>query len=119
MNFTSILERVAISKDFTTQERDFILKAINAAMPPPGTEYQDPGNYIGRIDQIWAYLSVDDRGEGVCAAPQGDMTVPLIAADKRRLDQMTPVARVLAHKFNKVVRLAKFSKREDVEIYRP
>jgi hypothetical protein len=76
-------------------------------------------NFLGRIDAIWAALSLDEGGEGVCAAPIGGMTLPLIAADKRRLDQIIPIARRIAELFNKPVRLAKFTRREDVEIYQP
>jgi hypothetical protein len=45
--------------------------------------------------------------------------VPLIAADKRRLDSLKPLARKLASIFQKPIRLAKFTTREDVEIYQP
>ena len=43
----------------------------------------------------------------------------MIAADKRRIDILKPMARVVAAKFDKPVRLAKFSSREDVEMYQP
>jgi len=45
--------------------------------------------------------------------------VALIAADRRRLDVIVPTARQMATLFRKPVRLAKFTKREDVEIYQP
>ena len=45
--------------------------------------------------------------------------VPLIAADKRRLDQLKPMARAMATMFKKPVRLAKFTTREDVEVFLP
>lgn len=79
----------------------------------------DVPNYLGRIEQIWAALSLDEGGEGVIAAPMGGMTLPLIAADKRRLDQIVPIAKRVANMFGKPVRLAKFSQREDVEVYQP
>jgi hypothetical protein len=119
MNFVSLKERIAISDIFTPQERDFLLDAINASTPQPGTLAHDPGNYMGRIESIWAYLSLDEGGEGVCAFPFGKTTLPMIAADKHRLDQLKPAARAIAHTFNKPVRLAKFTKREDVEIFQP
>ena len=85
--------------------------------PPADAELHDPGNYLGRIDRLWAFLSIDDG----CAAPLGPMGMPfpLIAADKRRIDSMKPMARVIAAKFGKPVRLAKFNSREDVEMYQP
>ena len=81
MNFVDLKERVAIRADvFTPQERDFILDAINAAIPPENAELHNPGNYMGRIEAIWAYLSLDDGGEGVCAAPMGGTFLPMTAA---------------------------------------
>jgi hypothetical protein len=119
----SIKERVAISDAFTPEERDFILDAINAAAGEPRsgvTAYLDPGNYLGRIESIYAALSIDDNGEGVCAAPMGGLgSVPLIAADRARLKSIMPIARHIARIFGKPVRIAKFTKREDVEILRP
>jgi hypothetical protein len=130
MNLTRIIdikERIALSPEWKPDERDFILECINVAIeaqrpgPAPVAVAHAPPNYLGRIDQIWAFLSLDDGGEGVVAAPigPGAMTVPLIAADKRRVDSLIPIAKRMATLFGKPVRLAKFSKREDVEIYQP
>jgi hypothetical protein len=127
MNLTSMVnikERIAISPEWKPDERDFILDCINkaiVALLPPVAIAHAPPNYLGRIDRIWAFLSLDDGGEGVIAAPIGpdNMTVPLVAADKRRLDSLIPIAKQMAKIFRKPIRLAKFSKREDVEIYQP
>ena len=124
MNLISIKERIVLSAAFTPDERNFILDAINAtpaAQVADGAVAHDPGNYLGRIESIWAWLSVDDGGEGVCAAPMhnGMLTTPLIAADKRRLDMVRPIAERMAQMFKKPIRLAKFTKREDIEIIRP
>lgn len=81
-----------------------------------------PPNYLERIDEIWAVLSVDEGGEGVVAAPLPpfDMPmVPLIAADKARLDSILPIARALARRTGKAMRLVKFSTREVVEEIEP
>jgi hypothetical protein len=123
LNIIDIKERIAISSEWQPAERDFILKCINVATEAqaPATVLHVPPNYLGRIDRIWAFLSLDDGGEGVIAAPIGSegMTMPLIAADKARLDSLIPLAKHLAKMFRKPIRLAKFSKREDVEIYQP
>jgi hypothetical protein len=116
-------ERIAISDEFSIEERAFLLDAVNATPQVHIAEGMpvDSRNYLGRIDQIWAALSLDDGGEGVCAAPlvPGMLSVPLIAADKQRLSIIKPIARGIATAFQKPVRLAKFSKREDVEIFQP
>lgn len=116
-------ERVALAPGFTPDERNFILDCINrAAGEAEGgvVVMHAPANYLGRIEVLWAALSIDEGGEGLCAAPMGpNMTVPLIAADRARLRQIVPAAKMIAKMFGKPVRLAKFATREDVEIYQP
>lgn len=128
MNLTriiSIKERIATSDALKPDERDFVLECINEAIETTMAEavardrLAAERNYLGRIEAIWAALSIDDGGEGVCGAPFGDQMLPLIAADKTRFDQIRPVARKIAEMSGKPVRIAKFSKREDVEIFRP
>ena len=116
-------ERIALCKDFTLDERDLILSALRheaeriERRKPRTTAYLDPGNYLGRIEHLWAFLSVDEGGEGVCAAPMDGLgAVPLIAADEARLKSIRPMAQQIAKLFGKPVRLAKFGSREDVEI---
>ena len=125
MNLIALKERIVLSAAFNPEERDFILNAINAtaewqAADTP-TIALDPGNYMGRIESIWAWLSLDDGGEGICAAPlqQGMLTVPMIAADKRRMESLRPIAERMVQVLKKPIRLAKFTKREDIEIIRP
>lgn len=111
-------ERIVIGAGLSSAQLTFALDAINEAVLQAEVLHGPP-NYLGRIDRIWAFLSIDEGGEGVCAAPLGGMTVPLIAADKRRLASLKPIAQTIARKFKKPVRLAKFTAREDVEIYQP
>jgi hypothetical protein len=119
--FIDLKERIAICGAFSPAERAFILDAVNDAMRSVvAVELHAPPNYMGRIDRLWAFLSLDDGGEGVVAAPfGGGLTAPLIAADKARLDSLIPMARQLAKVFGKPIRLAKFDQRTDVEIYQP
>jgi hypothetical protein len=122
VNRIDLKERIAISDAFTPEERTFLLDAINA-MPETTALHHNPSNNMGRIEQLWAYLSVDDGGEGLCAAPMPGApmltTMPLIAADRRRLELIKPIAHMIARKFGMPVRLARFRDREDVEIIRP
>lgn len=80
-----------------------------------------PKNYLPRIETIWAYLSVDEGGEGVCAAPlePGMLSVPLLAADETRLEKIRPFALAIAKLTGRPVRLAKFTVREDIEVIQP
>jgi hypothetical protein len=124
ISFISLTVRVARCTDFTPDERTFILAAIERAqkgsIPDDNAVTPDPENYLGRIEALWAALYIgDEGGEGLCAAPLRDMTLPLIAVDGAVLLQLMPLARRSATTLKKPVRLAKFTKREDVEIYQP
>jgi len=120
MNRIALKERIAVSDAFTMEERDFLLNAINA-MPEIIPGRNGGRGQLNRIEAIWAYLSSDSEGEGVCAAPlqDGALSVPLIAADYTRLTLLRPVAVVVARVFNKPVRLVRFSKRDDMEVITP
>lgn len=76
-----------------------------------------PKNTMPRIEHIWAFLSVDkeDGNEGVCAVNTNIGMMPLIVADEVRLEQVRPIAKDLANRTGMVIRLAKFSVREDLE----
>jgi hypothetical protein len=53
VNLIDLKERIAITEAFTPEERTFLLHAINAAPP---METHESRNYLGRIEQIWAFL---------------------------------------------------------------
>jgi len=121
MNLIDLKERIAISDAFTAEERIFLLNAINAAPDPkPAFEESAPRSYLGRIEQIWAFLAINEGGEGIISAPIGQFqTLPLIAADRHRLELVRPYALAAVKSFNRVVRLARFRQREDEETLRP
>jgi len=76
-----------------------------------------PQNEMPRIDFLWAFLSVDETGEGILAAPlmgPGSL-MPLVAGDQKRLDLITPIAKEIARDSGRNVRLVKFSQREVIE----
>lgn len=71
-----------------------------------------------RINQMWAFLSVDDDGdEGVIGYrdPKANWWVPLVAADEERVRIYREYAGEIAKLTGRPVRLVKFSAREDVE----
>jgi hypothetical protein len=123
INITELQKRIAGDDRLSMDERLFVLDCIAEAIepkPPRRTAYLDPGNYLGRIERLWAFLSVDEGGEGVCAAPMGALVaVPLIAADEARLKSIRPLAERVATIFGKLVQLAKFTTREDIEVIEP
>lgn len=81
----------------------------------------NPPNAPHRIDQLWAFISSDETGEGLCAAPllgPGSM-VPLIAADEARLKSIAPWAQKIATMSGKTVKLVKLTAREEIAEFKP
>jgi hypothetical protein len=71
------------------------------------------------IEQLWAFIS-DDDGEGIAAFLSNDgIWMPLIAADKARVDSLRKMAQQLATESGVPVKLVKFSVREDLEVLEP
>lgn len=68
-----------------------------------------------RINEIHAFISEDENGEeGICAFSSNGMMMPMICADKKRLDQCRPLAEDLARHGHKI-KLVKFTERVEVE----
>jgi hypothetical protein len=84
---------------------------------PVVTVVDDPGGVGFHIDGLWAYLAVgeQDGGEGVVAWNN----MPLIAADRARLDSLRPYAEQVAKAAAKRVVLVRFDQRTDVEVLEP
>jgi hypothetical protein len=80
-----------------------------------------PRNELQRIDEVYLFVSMDETGEGVCAGPVlGPGTlVPLIAADKARMEQLIPWAKKLAEMSGKQVKLIKLSQRSELMTFQP
>lgn len=125
INIVELKERIGLLH-LSDAERDFILDCINEATEPEPaptgsvTALLDPGYELARIEHVWAYLSTDNNGEGIAAAPLGPLPlVPLIAADEARMRSIRPLAEQIARVFQRPVRLVKFTQREDVEFITP
>lgn len=80
--------------------------------------FTQPPNTMPRIEEIWAYTQVDprDNNEGVIALETKHGPLPMIAADKERLDDLRPYAMEMAVRTGRPVNVTKFSVREDVEV---
>lgn len=70
------------------------------------------------IDALYAWVATEkDGGEGVCGAfiaGLGGM-VPLVGADRERVDSLRPYAELTRKTTGCPVRLVRFSRREDLE----
>lgn len=81
-----------------------------------------PGSKPGfRITEFYAFTCIDDDDtEGLVAyfnGPQGWM--PLVTADKTRMDYMRTLAQQVATATGKTIKISVFSVREDVEEIKP
>jgi hypothetical protein len=85
------------------------------------TIVHNPPNQQLRIDEVWLFVSIDETGEGVCAAQLmgAGSLIPLIAADEERLKAMMPVARRIAKESGKQVKLIKLSERTELMTIQP
>ncbi len=78
-------------------------------------------NHLPHIDALWAFLSVDEGGEGLCGAPlqDGVLSLPMIGADEARVMSLRPIAFGLAKASGKRITLVRFHAREDIEVFEP
>jgi len=87
-----------------------------------------PPNHLLRIDAVYLFISTDDQGEGLCAAPIPDGLgpmpggvglMPLVAADPARLSALKPIAQQLSNLTGKTIRLIKLSRRDELDLITP
>jgi len=73
-----------------------------------------------RIDAVWAWISDDAEGEGIVGTrmPNGQW-IPFIAADHERLEQLRPMAQMIADDTGRPIKLIRLSMRTDVDILLP
>lgn len=74
---------------------------------------------MNTIDQMWAFIATDEDGEGVSAFMSNDIWMPMVAADEARVDSLRDMAKQLAQQSGQSITLAKFSVREDLEVFEP
>lgn len=76
-----------------------------------------------RIDELWAWVAEDDgpTDEGVAAFlnPADGMWMPLVGADRERVESMRQAAHTIALAAGKRIRLVRFAARHDVELIDP
>lgn len=82
---------------------------------------RQPRGTMPKIQALWAWVGIDpvDENEGILAIPFEDTMMPLIAADDERLAQLRPLAINLVRGTGMLIRLVKFSNREEIEEVNP
>lgn len=84
------------------------------------TAVHDPGGLGFRITELWAWVAVHDDGdEGVLGVGMGGWMMPLVAADRERVESLRPYAENAAQLSGKRAILARFTLRIDEEIVDP
>ena len=81
-----------------------------------------PKNTILRIDEIWAFVSVDpeDNTEGIVGVPHVlGGTVPMIGADEARLKGLLEQVQWIANASGMEIKLIKLSTRTELESWTP
>lgn len=69
-----------------------------------------------KIESLWAYISIDqaDGDEGVLGIHTTRGWMPLVAADKTRLDDLRPFAEEITRQTGVPVQLVQFTTRIDI-----
>lgn len=76
----------------------------------------DAGGTGFYIERLWAYVAVHDDGdEGVVAIGN----LPAVAADHARVEALRPHMTGLAKALGKEIKLVRFDRRVDVEVFNP
>lgn len=66
-----------------------------------------------RIDEMYAFVSQDDDGEGIVGFKTPDGWMPMVAADMARVESLKPMAEKLAVGMR--IALVRFSTREVIQ----
>lgn len=82
--------------------------------------YHTPENEFHEITELYCFVSVGEKEEGVIAAQINDpfgrlMMMPLVAGDKKRLEALRPIAQQIVKDQNMQVKLIRLSVREVIE----
>jgi len=72
-----------------------------------------------KIDEIYAFIAEDSgpEDEGIAAFVSKGWAMPMVAADKARVDSLREMARYIAKATGKPIKLIRFSVREEVEVF--
>ena len=72
-----------------------------------------------RIDEIYAFIAQDADGEGLPAFMHNGMMMPMVCADKTRVDSLREIAKQMARESGNKITLCRFSVRQEIEVIEP
>ncbi len=83
--------------------------------------YLDHPNKLPKINEIYAFVSVDENGEGIVGQTVQLMGqtvfMPFVCADKKRMESIKIAAKKIAKDSGKKIKLIRLSVREEIEEY--
>lgn len=87
-------------------------------------EHIPPGDarYRGfRVQEMWTFSTIDpaDDQEGIISMTSGIGQMPLIASDRRRMEELKPIAQTIASMVNQQVLVRHFILTEGGEVIEP
>lgn len=73
------------------------------------------------IEELFAFIAEEAEGdEGVVAVPVGDNDqVPLVAADRARMEALIPTAQAIASQSGIAIKIIRLSQRTDEQVIEP
>ena len=74
-----------------------------------------PPNEIKHIETVWAVVSLDEHGEGICGAMVNGRWMSLTTASERLVPALLHIARDVAKMTGKKLKLIKMTMREDIQ----
>ena len=72
-----------------------------------------------RIDELYAFIAQDADGEGLPAFLHDRVMMPMVCADKARVDALREKAKEIAAASGNKITLCRFSVREEIEVIEP
>lgn len=72
-----------------------------------------------RIDELYAFIAQDTDGEGLPAFMHNGMMLPMVCADKARVDSLRAIAAEMVLQSGNKITLCRFSVREEIEVIEP
>lgn len=72
-----------------------------------------------KIEEVFLFIATDGNQEGLPAMQMGNVLMPLVAADKKRLADLRVAAQKIADVSGKPIRLCRYSHREELEVISP
>jgi hypothetical protein len=72
-----------------------------------------------KIQTMYAFVSEDEKGEGLIGMKLGQVFMPFVASDETRFRQLRQLADEVARANNKRVRVLKFENPTEIEVIEP